>query len=114
MPTVPDLSGNTLLDPRKGGHYDLPILEWKGKSEQIAIGVASVQSAKFANTARALRIAPDAAMHYLIGANPTAIKTTSPFLGAGAIEDVQIKPGERIAIIQDLAATGFVTLTEDG
>lgn len=114
MPIVEDLSGNTQLDPRKGGHYDLPILEWKGKSEQIAVGVASVQSAKFANTARALRIATDANMHYLIGVNPTASKTASPYLGAGAVEDVQIKPGERIAVIQDLAVTGFVTVTEDG
>jgi len=114
MPIVPDLSGNTPLDPRKGGKYDLPILEWKGAVQQIAIGTTSVQSTKFANTARALRIAPDAAMHYLVGVNPTAIKTTSPFLGAGAVEDIQIKAGERIAIIQDLTATGFVTLTEDG
>lgn len=114
MPTVPDLSGNTQLDPRKGGKYDLPILPWKGARAQIAIGTSSVQSNKFANTARALRIAPDANMHYLIGKDPTASKTTSPYLGAGAVEDVDIKPGERIAIIQDQSATGFVTLTEDG
>jgi len=115
MAIVADLSGNNFgLDPRKAGKYDLPILEWKGKSEQIALGAASVQSAKFANTARALRIAPDGNMHYRTGVNPTANATTDPYLAAGAVEDIQIKSGERIAIIRDLIATGFVTLTEDG
>lgn len=113
MAIVRDLSGNNFgLDPRKAGKYDLPILQWKGAQQQVAIGAGSLQSAKFANTARALRIAPDQDIHYRVRANPTALATDA-FLAAGAVEDIQIKSGERIAIIQDSTA-GFVTLTEDG
>ncbi len=112
MAIVPDLSGNTPLDVRKGGHYDVPILSWRGAQEVIVIGAASVQGALFARTARALRIAPDGNIHYEVGTNPTA-DANSPYLGAGAVEDVRIKFGERIAIIRDASATGNVTLTED-
>lgn len=111
MAIVADLSGNTPLDTRKGGHYDLPILPWKGAQQLITAIVTSVQSAKFARTARALRIAPIGNIHYEVGTNPTA-DGTSPFLGGGAVEDVRIKFGERIAIIRH-TADGIVTLTED-
>lgn len=113
MPTVPDLSGNTPLDPRKGGSYDLPILQWRGAQQSLTLGAASVLSNKFANTARAIRVAPIGNCHYEVGLAPVA-DANSPFLGGGAVEDLRIKPGERIAVIQDVAETDKVTITEDG
>jgi len=112
MPIVPDLSGNTPLDPRKGGTYDLPILSWKGAQQVITAGVTAVLSAAFANTARSVRVAPIANIHYEVGVAPVA-DATSPFLGGGGVEDLRIKPGDKISIIQDTAG-GIVTITEDG
>lgn len=113
MPIVPDLSGIGTLDPRLGGTYDLPILKWRGAQQVIVVGAASVQSTAFANTARALRIAPDGNIHWETGVNPVA-DTNSPFLAANAVEDISIKAGEKIAIVQDALSTGNVSLTEDG
>ena len=112
MAIVADLSGNTPLDPRKGGHYDLPILRWQGAQQVITAIVTAVTSAKFANTARAIRIAPIGDIHYEIGAAPVA-DATSPFLGGGAVEDLRVKAGESISIIRN-TADGAVTITEDG
>ena len=114
MPIVADLSGNTQLDPRKGGSYDVPILRWRGAQQILTLGAASVLSAAFANTARAIRIAPRGNCHYEVGLAPVAT-TASPFLGGGAVEDLRVKPGEKVAVIQDTGAeTDPVTITEDG
>jgi len=112
MPTVPDLSGNTQLDPRKGGHYDVPILKWRGAQQVITAIVTAVLSNAFANTARAIRVAPIGDIHYEVGAAPVA-DATSPFLGGGAVEDLRVRPGEKISIIRN-TADGAVTITEDG
>lgn len=118
MAVVPDLGGGApaKLDPRKGGKYDLPILPWKGAQQQITSTATSQLSAKFASTCRAIRVAPIQDIRYevgKIGVTPVADLLTSPFLGGGAVEDVRVKPGERIAILQN-SAGGIVTITEDG
>ncbi len=113
MPIVADLSGNSPLDPRKGGHYDVPILRWRGAQQVLTLSTSSVQSNKFANTARAIRVAPRGNCHYEVGVNPVA-DGNSPFLGGGAVEDLRVKPGERIAVIWDVSETDPVTITEDG
>ena len=113
MAIVADLSGNTPLDHRKGGHYDLPILSWKGAQHLITSTASSQLTPFVARTCRAIRVAPIADIRYEIGVAPVADAGTSPFLGGGAVEDLRIKFGERIAIIQNTAA-GIVTITEDG
>ncbi len=113
MAIVEDLSGNNFgLDKRKGGKYDLPILRWQGPVQVLTAGAAAVASAAFGNTARAIRIAPIGNIHYLVGAAPVAT-ATDQLLGGGAVEDVRIKAGEIISVIQE-GSGGIVTITEDG
>lgn len=111
MAIVPDLSGNTPLDYRIGGHYDLPILAWRGAQHLITSSGTSQLTPFIARTCRAVRIAPIADIRYEIGVAPVA-DVNSPFLGGGAVEDLRIKFGERVAILQN-SAPGIVTITED-
>lgn len=120
MAIVPDLSGNSPgilaggVDPRIGGSYDLQSLAFKGAKQELTIGIASVQSAPFANTCRAIRIAPDTDIHYRIGDGLTVTAlATDDYLAAGAVETIRVKPGQRIAAIQDSIA-GACSITEDG
>ena len=112
MAIVEDLAGNGILDPRKGGHYDLPMLRWQGAQQVLTAGAAAVLSAAFANTSRAIRIAPIGNIHYEVGLAPVA-DGVSPLLGGGAVEDVRIRPGEKVSVLQE-GAGGIVTITEDG
>ncbi len=67
----------------------------------------------FANTARAIRVAPRGNCHYEVGLAPVATASSS-FLGGGAVEDLRIRPGEKIAVLWDVSETDPVTITEDG
>lgn len=120
MALVADLSGNTPildnggLDKRIRGTYDINATPWTGVQHKITIGAATVQSAAFGNKCHLVRIAPEGGnIHYEIGTNPVAVKLDSPFLANGAVESVRAKPGQKIAVIQSLASTGNVTITED-
>ena len=114
MPTVVDLSGNNPgPEPSLSGSHDLQALKWTGVEHNITIGAASVQTAPFQYKCRAIRIAPVADIYWKVGANPTAVKLTSKFLGGGAVETVRVVGNQRIAIIQSLATTGNCTISED-
>jgi len=59
-----------------------------------------------------VRIVPTTACHVKIGANPTAAADgTSMYLPAGVVEYFGVKPGQKIAIIQD-SAVGNAFITE--
>src|SRR5262245_29712468 len=84
----------------------------------VSIGASSVQSAAFDTSdaqhpPRLIRICATGACHYLVGANPSAL-ATSPLLPANVVEYLNVRPGEKIAVIQDGAATGVLNISEIG
>jgi hypothetical protein len=113
MAIVRDKGRDTaVIDKRLGGTYDLQAVQFVGAIQSVTIGAASVQSNPFSNRCRAIRLAPTGNIRYLIGANPTAV-ATSVYLAGGAVEVLPVTGGQRIAIIQDGAATGTVSIQED-
>jgi hypothetical protein len=118
MATAVDLSGNC---PMGAQHKDYPIandvdlqaVKFRGAVQALTLGAASVQSNPFGQFCRAIRIAPEGNCHYRVGINPTAVKDGSEFLADGAVEIVPVRAGERIAVIQDVAETDKVIISED-
>lgn len=58
---------------------------------------------------RRVRIIADTAVHYAVGASPTAT-TSDPYLPADVYEYINVREGEKVAMIQSAAnGTGYVT-----
>ena len=123
MPIVTDKSGNgqQIPDPRLGGTYDIQAIAFRGTKHELTISGTAATSAAFSNKCRAIRIAPNGNIRYRIATAPTAV-ATDEYLAAGAVEILPVKPASqsdgthlynKISIIQDGAATGKVTITED-
>lgn len=84
-----------------------------GLSENIVVGVASVQGAVFdANTA-AIRVVSDTNCFVSIGANPTAAAATSTRVVADVPETFSVKGGQRVAVIRE-TLDGNLNVTEGG
>lgn len=74
--------------------------------EQVALGAASAQSGAAPLAARMARISPTGNCRVLSGSsNPTAT-AASIYVAAGAEFKLAVKPGWKIAVIQEGAATG--------
>ena len=58
----------------------------------------SQQSAVFNSGTKVVRLTSDTALHYLVGANPTAT-TACTRLAAGQIIDLAVRKGLRVAVI---------------
>lgn len=87
---------------------------WKGVSDVIALGAASVQSAVFGSQTREIRVSASGNCWINIGANPTAAATDNNgiYLPANVVDYLHVNPGERLAVIQDGAATGNLCVAE--
>lgn len=73
-------------------------------TENVTVGATSAQSSVAPPQIYRARVAAKTSdMWILVGANPTAT-TSSVFMPAGAVEYIDIRPGEKIAAIQDSAA----------
>jgi hypothetical protein len=83
-----------------------------GVSQDVAIGVASVQATNAISTGvSAVRMVATSACYVATGANPTATKPGGFRLAPSFPEIFRVYAGEKVAVIQD-AAGGTLTITE--
>jgi hypothetical protein len=75
-----------------------------GNGEKVTTSGTSAQSAVMPANTSTVRVVGSAACYIIFGENPTALATTSIYMPAGLVEYFAIKPGEKIAVIQDSAA----------
>lgn len=81
-------------------------------SDVVAVGAASAQSAVFGAFTDVVRVASTTNAWIAINDNPTAIAADgSAYLPANQVEYFSVKPGDRLAVIQDSAA-GNISVTE--
>lgn len=78
-------------------------LRWSGKSDYVAVGAASAQSAVFGTQTYEIRVVSTVNCHINIGQNPTAAAgdNSGIYLPAGLVEYFHVSPGQRLAVIQD-------------
>lgn len=99
------------IDQAQRGHYDLQAIEFRGTVQDLTISGTKADSANFSKRCTAIRVAPTGNIRYRINAAATA---TGLYLAAGAVEIIPIHTyPSYISIIQDGAATGKVSVTED-
>ena len=85
---------------------------WRpGASHDVAIGAASVQSAAIGGTITRVRLVATSACYVAFGSSPTATKPGSVRLASNFPEMFLVRPGEKVAVIEDSAA-GTLTITE--
>lgn len=83
-----------------------------GSGQILALGSASVMSAPFGSQTFAVRLAATGACHVEFGVAPVAT-ASSPLIAANAVgEYFKVQPGEKVAVIQDGAATGNLSIVE--
>lgn len=87
---------------------------WRlGAAQQIAIGASSTQNGiAFGNQTHALLLSATGNCHIAIGTNPTATSTSTLLKSSDFQFHCKISPGEKIAVIQDGASTGNLSVTE--
>lgn len=88
-------------------------LYW-GAKEAVAIGAGSLQSAVTADNVEVVRLKADSACYILQGVNPVVSAANGTPLPAGVVEYIRVKPGERLAVIQDGAGSGNLHITNCG
>jgi hypothetical protein len=71
-----------------------------GAGQTVAVGAASAQSATFPDLTQAVRCVSTVDCWIEIGANPTAVATTSFYLPAGSVEYFSASYTDKIAVIQ--------------
>ena len=90
-------------------NYGLKPTTHQGKTS----GGTSAQSAAFGSQTEYVRIASDADIYILFGANPTAVATANSstiFIPADQPEIFKVSPGEKVAFI----GTAEISITEMG
>jgi hypothetical protein len=92
---VDEFSGHTFLAPnnRPTQLVGLPLA-----TQRVALGASSTQSAAFNASTQLVRITADGACCFLIGADPTALATSSYLPAAGEVWRA-VSPGHKIAVI---------------
>lgn len=81
------------------------------RTQTIAVGAASVAVANsFGDSIMVVRLASTTAAHFAIGVAPVATAADA-LLPANTVEFVAVRPGEKIAMIQNSAA-GTARVTE--
>lgn len=88
--------------------------KFSGVSQNITIGAASAQATNaFGTTTTEIRIVATGNCWVNIGVNPTAAAAANNFyLPAGQIDYLHVNPGQKIAVIQEGAATGTFNVAE--
>ena len=84
-----------------------------GSGQVLALGAASVASAAVGQNTSIVRLVASGACHVDIGPTPVATAATGMYLAPSREgEYFRIGVGEKVAVIQDGAATGNLYLTE--
>jgi len=83
-----------------------------GTGQNVAIGAASVQSAAIGSQTFAVRLTALGNCHIAVGQNPTATATDLLLKATDPSIVLRIGPGEKIAVIQEGAATGNLNIIE--
>lgn len=81
-----------------------------GAAQTVAVGATSAASTAFGSGTFAIRVVSTTACRIAIDGNPTATATSS-YLPANWVAEYTVRPGEKIAVIQDTAA-GSLSVTE--
>ncbi len=82
-----------------------------GSAQSVTIGATSVQSAVFSAGCTAVCLVGSGACRVTFGVNPTATATAT-LMPAGVPMGFTVSPGERLAVIQEGASTGALSVTE--
>lgn len=83
-----------------------------GTGKNVAIGAASVQSTAVGAQTYAIRICATGACHIETGPNPVATATSALISANTYAEYFKVSPGDKVAVIQDGAATGNCNIVE--
>lgn len=83
-----------------------------GTGQNVAIGAASVQSAAVGPQTHAVRVVATGACHIETGPNPTATAASALIAANTHGEYFKVSPGDKVAVIQDGAATGNLNIVE--
>ena len=100
-----------------GRHLD-STLRFSGTSDVVAIGATSAQSAAFGAHTHEIRVALalvalSTGCWIKIGDDPTAsVGDGSIYLPPGEPEYFHVSPGQKVAVIQDGASTGNLSVAE--
>lgn len=82
-----------------------------GTDQKVTFAASSVQSAAVGNYTYAVILSTTATCHIAVGVNPTATATTYLLKATDPSLILGIKPGEKVAAIQDTAG-GSLFMTE--
>lgn len=83
-----------------------------GTGQVVAIGAASVQSTTFGVGTQMIRISATGNCHVEIGPNPTATANSMLVKSTDVPEHIRVGNGEKVAVIQDGASTGNLSIME--
>lgn len=81
-----------------------------GPASQVAIGAVSTASVAFSASCRAVRLVATSACRITFALAPTAIATDA-LLIANVPEEFIVSPGDKVAVLQDVAA-GVLSVLE--
>lgn len=82
-------------------------------TQVVALGAASVATTNpFGPQTWGIRVVTSGNCHIDIGKTPVATATTAYVAGNQKPEYIKVSPGDKIAVIQDGAATGNLFVTE--
>lgn len=95
--------------PRDENNVPLPIPRW-GASQDVAFTDEAALSTAFAASTRVLRLVATADCRIAIGSAPVAT-AASTLLPAGAVDFVTLEKGDRVSVLQEVAA-GKLNITE--
>ena len=108
-----DVAGSRvqLKTTNNGGVHTLHVIDdplTPGVSSKVAVGSTSAQSGAILGTI--VRLVATTNCHVAFGSNPTAVADgTCMFVPAGIVQLVPVTSGQKLAVIQDLAAGNLFT-----
>lgn len=84
-----------------------------GTGQNLTIGAASVPSTAFGTQTYAIRITTSGDCHIALGfGTPAAVGTDLKLKASDPAAFLRVSPGEKLAVIQDAAATGTLNIIE--
>ncbi len=84
-----------------------------GAAQLVAVGAASAASTAFGSQTRQIRVSTTGACHFRVGQpSATTAVATDPLLPVNWVEYVTVTPGQVIAVIQEGASTGNLSIAE--
>lgn len=91
------------------------IAPWRpvpGTGQNVSIGASSAASTAFGAQTRAILVSALGNCHVRIGSSPTAVATDTLVKSSDPPVVFGCGPGDKLAVIQDGAATGNLNITE--